>query len=283
MEDTLPGELSPNPESDQHLMADEGAIAALVDAAQLAKSDVVLEIGGGVGALTKEIAKRSGKVIIFENDPRYSKALYERFGSNPSISIVGGDILSAKLPEFNKIVSNPPYSIIKQIFLKIAREKRSGLDVAVMTLPYRFTMELTAQAGSPYFNLVSVLAVAFFNISVLFRVDKSKFNPPPRVTSFCVKISMKPLPKGRAGMAQLMLQGLFLYDRKKADNIFRDAIWNYGYSILGSKAGKKEAAEISYGIFHDSASFGGKTASNLSRKELSSIMLSLDRWVADEE
>ena len=282
MEDLLPDSLSPKPESDQHLMVDEDTITMLVDAASLVKTDIVLEIGGGIGTLTKEIVRRAGKVVVFEKDVRYYNSLLERFANNPSVSVINGDILTARLPEFNKLVSNPPYSIIKQIFLKLAREKRSGLDLAVMTLPYRFTMELTAGVDSSYFNPVSVLSLAFFDITIISSVDRSKFNPPPRVTSFCVKIVTKPLQKGKKGMAQLMMQGLFLYERKKASKIFRDAIWNYGYSVLGHKVSKREAAAIVTGIFPELGLFGENTTSNLSRKEFASIVISLDRWASNE-
>ena len=274
--------LAPDPSGDQHLMADAESARMIVDAAEIAPSDSVLEIGGGLGALSSELAKRPGKLTILEKDDRYFQALRRRFSSSRNVSVIHGDILHAPLPEFNKVVSNPPYSIIEGILLRLVREAAPSMTLLVMTLPYRATLSLSAKPGSPYFNSLSLLSRAFFEVSVLFKIGPEKFNPPPRVSSFAVRIAMRRLGSGRAAIAQLLLQGLFLYPEKKLSNILRDILWNYGGNFLGKRESKKGAALLALRIIPNLKEFGGKPVSALSRKELAELLSAVDGWLAEE-
>ena len=91
----------------------------MVNYSNVNKNDTVLEIGSGFGFLTRALSDAAGKVIAVELDTRLVAALKSELNYRDNIVIIEGNILTTDIPEFNKIVSNPPYSISNPLILKI--------------------------------------------------------------------------------------------------------------------------------------------------------------------
>jgi len=202
---------------DEYTMKDARIIKRIVDLLEVKPSDVILEIGGGTGALTKEIVKRKPKkIIVVEIDNRFEKEL-EKTGAE----VIIHDILEMNLPEADKIVSNVPYSICEPLMWKLIHLPCR----TVLTLPEKFVERITAEKGKSYSKL-TLMMQSFFNIAKDMKVPPEAFKPQPDVISRIVVLTPK---KGN-----FIIQKLFLQQDKKVRNALRDALCDYGLT-------KKEA------------------------------------------
>jgi len=262
---------------DQHFLDDRRIISAIVGKADLGAADTVLEIGGGTGNFSTEIAKRCGRLTVVEKDPKLSAFLEHRFEGRKNVSVIGGDILKVRLPLFNKIVANTPYSIIQQFFVRLVMEGKQGFEKAVLVVPYSFGKKMTASVDSGYFGAVSAFFLAFYETEAFLQIGKESFNPPPRVTSTAV--SIRPIDGTSQHMgARLMLQELFLHNGKKVRNSIVRAVWNNGPRIIGRELTKREAKVIAGEIVAQLGKTPGKEAMALTDQEFKALSSRLIVW-----
>lgn len=165
----------------QHFMIDAKFLKRVVEAAGLRKSDEVLEVGAGEGALTRLLAERCS-VISIERD----KKLVARFKElHPDLPIIEGDALKVEWPEFDKCVSNLPYSISKRFLLKLLQQ---DFQLAVLVLQEEFAQKLVAEPGGKDYGVVSVCAQLCCDVELLDRVPRNAFKPQPKVDSRIVRL-----------------------------------------------------------------------------------------------
>ena len=100
---------------DQHFLINEKYIKDFIKICNLQKDDIVLEIGPGVGTLTKLIAPKVAHMYVIEKDVR----LKEYLENIPGIEIIFGDVIKYNLPKVNKIITSLPYSIIEPFIYKM--------------------------------------------------------------------------------------------------------------------------------------------------------------------
>jgi 16S rRNA (adenine1518-N6/adenine1519-N6)-dimethyltransferase len=155
------------------------------------KNDTVLEIGSGFGFLTRALSDMAGKVIAVELDTLLVAALKSELSDRDNIVIIEGNTLTTDLPEFDKIVSNPPYSISTPLFLKILDW---CFDNAVLTLQKAFVKKLISQKGRKNYGKLAVRTYFKTNISVLEYVPKDSFFPRPKIDSLVIKIEPREPP-----------------------------------------------------------------------------------------
>lgn len=230
----------PDKLEDQHIIVDESVINKIVNAASLTGKDKVLEIGGAPGNLTKAIAVHAGHVYTIEKDPAYALELEKIFSGNNKVTVMDGNALNVKLPQFSKIVSNPPYKILQPFFFRLLHERKYDFEVCVTVAPSGFSKLASAEPGSADFGVMSAFFYAFYNVEAIAELKKSVFRPEPRVTSFLLRISPKPVHSPLSLMIKLM----FLEDYRKIGNVLLDALWNNGEFIFQNKITKVEARQI---------------------------------------
>ena len=116
-------QLRPSKRFGQNFLIDKGVLEKIIEAANLQPEDIVLEIGPGLGTLTVELAKKAGKVIAIEKDPKMVEILKETLKDFQNVEILQGDIL--KIPDskfqilnLDKIVANLPYYIVSPVIRK---------------------------------------------------------------------------------------------------------------------------------------------------------------------
>jgi 16S rRNA (adenine1518-N6/adenine1519-N6)-dimethyltransferase len=194
---------------DQHFLVDESYLDRIVAAAELRSGDVVLEIGAGVGNLTKKLAQKAKRVIAIERDPILVNVLHDHFDDIKNIDIVEGDALKVDFPEFDKVVSNLPYSISSEITFKL--------------LHYNF------KPNCKDYSRLTVNTYYFSDASILMKVPKEAFHPVPEVYSAVVKIVPRPTPFRVRDEAFFMefVAAVFSQRRKK----IRNAILNTNYTF----------------------------------------------------
>jgi len=204
---------------DQHFLIDAVALDEIVAAAELNPSDIVLEIGGGIGNLSERIAPRVQKLIIIELDPQMIAVLKSRLSVFSNIEIVAGNVMDvdfSKLP-FNKIIANLPYSISSDVTLKILKHK---FDAAVLMYQYEFAQRLTADSGNKDYGRLSVHVQYKTKASMILKVPKSSFEPAPKVDSAVIKLVPRSerYPVKNEKFFYSMTKAIFGQRRKKIKN-----------------------------------------------------------------
>lgn len=194
----------------QHFLIDHSVVDTIVSHAELGPQDWVLEIGPGEGILTRELAARAGLVYAVEIDPDLAANLCSLAAN---VQVIHADALTVPLPEYNKIVSNLPYSISSKITYRLLARP---FDLAVLMFQKEFALRLRAQTGSKNYGRLGMVAGFFSHIEILENVSRKAFRPVPEVDSMIVRLrprKERPQVDPRAFMR--MADMLFRNRRKK--------------------------------------------------------------------
>ncbi|HIH15461.1 MAG: 16S rRNA (adenine1518-N6/adenine1519-N6)-dimethyltransferase [archaeon GW2011_AR17] len=167
---------------DQHFMIDEELLQRIVSAADLKKTDTILEIGSGTGNLTKLLVNKVKHVYVIEKDEKLLEELKKEL-KGENISFQNEDATQAKFPEFNKCVSNLPYTICEPLLWRFTRYKA----LCVFVVPHKFTEKLLGERPSR----LKLLVDTFYNIEYLETIHPSAFSPQPKVQSALIKLTSK--------------------------------------------------------------------------------------------
>ncbi len=172
---------------DQHFLIDSRVIERIIDYADIHKTDTILEIGAGFGNLTQKLASKAFKVIAIEFDPRLVEALHNL--GLPNVMIIHGDALKVDFPEFDKVVSNLPYSISSEVTFKLFKHP---FKLGILMYQYEFAQRMIATPGTKDYSRLSVGVQYFADVEVLEIVPRTAFRPRPEVRSAIVKIVPRP-------------------------------------------------------------------------------------------
>jgi len=169
----------------QHFLVDFNIISKIIGSCNVAKTDVVLELGTGYGYLTKEISRLVYAVYSYEIE----KELYSEAKSNLSnernAKIFNEDFFEKCHIEFDFFLSNVPYSRSKEVVKWLSfREFRE----AILMVQKEFSEKLIARPGDPNFSVISVISQYCFDVEPLFDVKKDSFLPPPQIESKVVRL-----------------------------------------------------------------------------------------------
>ncbi|UCD73662.1 MAG: ribosomal RNA small subunit methyltransferase A, partial [Candidatus Bathyarchaeota archaeon] len=156
--------IHPNKKLGQNFIVNSKLIEELVYYAKIEPTEVVLEVGAGLGYLTEALANQAKKVITVEIDPRLIKILKTKFHNKDNLEIMSGDILSIKLPRFDKIVSTPPYKISSPLLFKIFG---TSFKKAVLVLQEEFARRLKAIPGTSEYSRLSVMTQLRTGVDIL--------------------------------------------------------------------------------------------------------------------
>lgn len=229
----MPNNQLPNQLLHQHWCVDDNLIKDLIKEANLSKEDIVLEIGAGKGALTKELAKHCKKIIAVEIDIRLKKSLTVP----ENVELIFADALKIidKRNDFNKIVSNLPYQAAEPLLHYLCLTK--NVSLSVLTVPKKFAQK--AQLN-PIFS-------AFLNIEIVREVSKESFDPRPKIKSALIRITKNEKTCGEADEKKrddlFIRRKLYLQRDKKLRNGLRETLIDY-YRLKNKILTKKQAKEI---------------------------------------
>ena len=133
----------------QNFVINSRIIEKLIDYAEVKPTEVVLEIGSGLGYLTEALAYKARTIIAVEIDRRLVEILKYRLQDKNNVEIITGDALSIELPKFDKIVSAPPYKISSPLIFKILEHQ---FKTAVLILQKEFATRLQASPGETEYS-----------------------------------------------------------------------------------------------------------------------------------
>lgn len=173
----------------QHFLTDESIARRIVDSLDLA-SRHVLEIGPGMGVLTKYLIEREDTDFhVVEIDRESVAYLHDHY---PTLDVIEGDFLKYDLTtlfqERFAIIGNFPYNISSQILFKVFDNRNSVSEVVGM-FQKEVAERVAAGPGSKTYGILSVLLSAFYKIEYLFTVSENVFNPPPKVKSAVIRLT----------------------------------------------------------------------------------------------
>ena len=185
--------MQPKKSLGQHWLKDQLTLEAICQAANLASSDTVLEVGPGLGDLTRQLVLRAGMVIAVELDQALVAEL-QRQNIATNLEIVSGDILKfdlTQLPVGYKVVANIPYYLTSNL-IRILSESPNPPRLIVLLVQKEVAQRLAAQPGQ--MSLLSVSAQLYYQVKLGPVVAAELFEPPPKVDSQVIILNYRDQP-----------------------------------------------------------------------------------------
>jgi 16S rRNA (adenine1518-N6/adenine1519-N6)-dimethyltransferase len=189
--------LQPKQSLGQNFLFDDNILARIVEAAEIAPEDAVLEIGAGVGTLTHHLARAAGRVVAVELDDRLIPLLQREIARYDNVTVVHGDILALSPDDWfgdgaYKVVANVPYYITGAI-LKHLLGGRSKPRVVVMTVQKEVAQRVTAGPGE--MSLLAVSVQFYGEPRLVSDIKAGAFWPRPEVNSAILRIDLYDEPR----------------------------------------------------------------------------------------
>jgi len=181
-------ELSPSKRRGQNFLVNLKTILFQVDQADINTKDIVLEIGGGMGNLSRCLAEKAKKLYVVETDKCLVKFLNDFMGSFSNVEVLHGDAVKIELPKFTKCVSNLPYQISSPITFRLLE---TNFDLAVLMYQKEFADRFFAKPNTKDYSRLTVMINLKANCKYLKTVKPNSFYPPPKVHSSIVAIEKK--------------------------------------------------------------------------------------------
>jgi 16S rRNA (adenine1518-N6/adenine1519-N6)-dimethyltransferase len=190
----------------------------LADYASLSRSDVVLDVGAGLGFLTRFLAGMCKRVLAVESDSRLVKILRDQLKDLFNVEVIEGNVLKVSTCHFNKVVSIPPYYISSPLLLWLFGKR---FDRGVLIFQKDFANRLVASVGSENYGWLTVVTYYYAEVELLDAIPKWMFYPQPEVDSVIVRLKSKKSPpfdlKNKMVFKQLV-QALFTRRNRKVRN-----------------------------------------------------------------
>jgi 16S rRNA (adenine1518-N6/adenine1519-N6)-dimethyltransferase len=192
----------------QHFLVDPEVLKIIATAAELTAEDIVMEVGSGLGVLTKELAKQAGFVVAVELDNRLASLLKQEFATSKNVAVINEDILKVNPAtlvkkqktslEFSKgisttykVVANLPYYITSAVLRHFLEDSLKPRLMVVM-IQKEVAKAIVAKPG--YMSLLSVSIQFYGKPEIVSYVPAKSFYPVPEVDSAILRVSVYPQP-----------------------------------------------------------------------------------------
>lgn len=183
----------------QNFLINDEVCPAMADMLSAGDNTGVIEIGPGIGVLTKELCRTAKKVVAIELDKRLFPVLEETLDSCDNLEIVEGDVMKLDLGELIrekftdckniKVCANLPYYITSPVIMTLL-ESNLPIDEIVVMVQKEAAQRLCAPIGSREAGAVSVAVRYYGEAEMLFEVGRESFMPSPKVDSAVIKIAL---------------------------------------------------------------------------------------------
>ena len=186
----------------QNFLVDEDVIKKIVDCSEITKEDLVIEIGPGLGTLTKYLLEKAYKVICIELDKKMVNILRDRFSFYKNFELFNQDILQINLKEMIeheksnnsikkvKVVANLPYYITTPIIMKLLEEELE-LDSITVMIQKEVANRLIAIPGEKETGAITYSVYYYAESEGIIEVPRYSFLPEPEVTSKVIKLKIR--------------------------------------------------------------------------------------------
>ena len=177
----------------QNFLIDDNILQGIVESANLAADDVVIEIGPGLGNLTHYILEKKVKVIAFEIDNDMVDILNQRFDNNNNLEIINKDILKVDMESYFmnkkvKVIANLPYYITSPIIFKLL-EYRKNIESITIMIQKEVAERIVAMPHSKDYGVLTINTNYVSDVRKILNVPNTSFIPAPNVTSAVIQIT----------------------------------------------------------------------------------------------
>ena len=223
--------LAPKKRLGQNFLVNPGDAERIVDLAGIRADDIVIEVGVGLGALTRPLAARAARVIGVEIDSGIIRYHQEEKQLPDNVTLIHQDILKSDFQHLAdqgggrlKLIANLPYSISNPLLFKLF-ENQERMSWAVLMLQKEVGQRLTAPVGCKAYGVLSVLIGGCAGVTSLMTLGPGHFHPRPKVDSVVVRIDFASppphvlaLPPHDRGFLRQVVNGAFQQRRKTLRN-----------------------------------------------------------------
>ena len=243
----------PSKQRGQNFLIDESAQEALVQRADIAADDTVIEVGTGLATLTRRLARAARRVYTFEIEAGLYTFLGRELAEFTNVELIKKSFNSYSLGELLetldsgrhvKVCANLPYQITS-LFLRAIVEYQEWIEIACVMMQREVAERLAAQPGSRAYGSLSVWLQTYFDVEIVAEVPPDAFIPPPKVHSVVVALTPR-RPRQARGMDATqagdagdesdvydipeslsffrLTEGLFRHRRKTVENALRKVV-----------------------------------------------------------
>lgn len=194
--------ISANKSLGQNFLIEDEVIEKTIEAANIAKEDLVIEIGPGLGTLTNKLLKEAKKVIAVELDNRMVNILKQRFSMFNNLEILNEDVLKINLEQLIenekrqnsikqvKIVANLPYYITTPIIMKLLEDKLNIESITVM-VQKEVAKRISAKPGEKLTGAITYSVQYYCEVKEIIEVKRTSFIPAPEVESEVIQLILR--------------------------------------------------------------------------------------------
>lgn len=231
--------IKPNKRLGQSFLVDINTIHKIATAGRISAEDIVVEIGSGIGVLTKSIAQVARRVIAVEIDVKLVDVLRDQLAHMDNVEIYCGDILKLDLASKSndyksklKVMGNVPYNISSPVIFHLLAHRSVISDFTLM-LQKEVVLRLVAPPNNKTYGVPSVLLQMFADTEKLFDVQASCFLPRPKVESSIIQGKFLEKPQvdlADEALFSQLVKASFAQRRKMLTNNLKNARFLEGLS-----------------------------------------------------
>ncbi len=181
----------------QHFLFDPNILGKIIDSSGITSKDTVVEIGPGLGTLTKFLSERAGRVIAIEIDKRLIERLKENLSARKNVEVITADALSFPYDTIKgsfRVVANLPYNISTPLIFRLLKY-REKISAMTLLLQKEVAKRIVASPGTKEYGALSISVQLSTDPALKFMVSKKAFSPPPEVDSALVHFMVYSTPR----------------------------------------------------------------------------------------
>ena len=212
----------------QNFLINNEVVENIVNSSEIKKEDMVIEVGPGLGTLTKYLLEKAGKVLCIELDTKMIKILNDRFSGYDNFEVINADVLKVNLNEIIeeskknetiknvKVVANLPYYITTPIIMKLLEDKLDIQSITVM-IQKEVADRLIEIPGGKNTGAITHTVYYYCESEKIMEVPNSSFIPEPEVTSEVIKMNLRKEPGVKVDNPKVMfmiIKSAFMQRRK---------------------------------------------------------------------
>ena len=215
----------------QNFLIDPNLQRRIVDAIRPGPDDEVLEIGPGVGALTRHLVPRVRRLVLVELDDELARRLHEQYAEDERVKVINADFLSVSLEEISadparlKVIGNIPYNITTPILFSLLERRPRPREIVLM-VQREVADRILADPGSKTFGALAVGVQSVATVERVINVGRNAFRPVPDVESAVIRIVPHDPPRisvEEETSLRRLTRAAFGQRRKQFQRIIRDA------------------------------------------------------------
>lgn len=221
--------IAPQKKYGQNFLIDESVLDKIILNADIKKGDLVIEIGPGLGNLTRRLCEKAGRVIAIEIDENMVSILSKEYSYLENLTIINQDIMKTNLNEVIskfedvdnvKVVANLPYYITTPIIMKLLEERLNIKSITVM-VQKEVAERLAEKPGGKESGAITYSIAYYTDAKIVLNVGRECFVPSPEVDSAVIKLDLLKEPRVKVSDEKLffkVVKASFMLKRKTLVN-----------------------------------------------------------------